>query len=611
MKKLEFKASLIDLLMLQRRSTQKDPVAFADEIVQNAHRAGAKNVWVSYDYYSKVVTFENDGPVLEDMQKLFTMGESGWGKDVMETENPFGMGFFANTSVSNKITIISGPKKVIFDVDLVTTTRDASQIDTIILPEEEHLNGFKLILENFEWDKATSTALSTRITQLGNYVHELDIFLNGKQISKKNLTDTDGSSFSTIINDPILGVGWLSLTKEFSESVNVFYKGRKVTTLPGLYYLNGDLHITDKALNLTAPDRKDIIRDNKYSQFTSMIRSLAEELAFTAITTGTITELDKYSGSVVYWADKKRVSKVAKFRIFLGDDEKAIDELNKLVLRKANKDDQDDNNDELEMQAFLNPNKQSPEQKEFQASITVATTDSDSGYSGGGGFYSTSTSSPITAHDTIEDSGEAVINGTDPVFWVKESDLVLHRNKIRLVQFHKLSLIVARNRIEIELLEHKSVYESNVFPIEQLEERVSMDITLSNTSLSNKEKRAEMIFDMISRMAGFEENIFQIGDLMVVTTTSIDCVDITNSRIEEDIVAIASPNEDKIFIDRTAIRAHLLEETLDENLNLNDYKFILANMPDIQPILLTLVKSSTLTHTTNLIQTIHRGLAYN
>lgn len=73
----ELKINALNQLKLLKQSTFKDPLCFLDEDIQNAQRAKAENVKVTTDYFAKTVTIFNDGAVLDDPQKLFSIAESG------------------------------------------------------------------------------------------------------------------------------------------------------------------------------------------------------------------------------------------------------------------------------------------------------------------------------------------------------------------------------------------------------------------------------------------------------------------------------------------------------------------------------------------------------
>jgi len=173
--KLELKVNVINQLKLFKQSTFKDVLCFLDEDIQNAQRAKATEVRVTTDSYDNTIIIENNGNVLDNPQSLFSIAESGWDNDVMKNENPFGMGFFSNISVSDNIEIISGDNYIIFNVNEMISTGNC---ELNIQKSEEYYDGFKLILNNFDYKNIYSYQIQERIERLGKYIHELDVYYN-------------------------------------------------------------------------------------------------------------------------------------------------------------------------------------------------------------------------------------------------------------------------------------------------------------------------------------------------------------------------------------------------------------------------------------------------
>lgn len=83
------------------------------ELMQNARRAGATRIDIAQRDDALVVS--DDGEGIYDFQKLLTLAESGWDKEVMIEEGPFGMGFFSALFSANKVIVSSNGKKIEID----------------------------------------------------------------------------------------------------------------------------------------------------------------------------------------------------------------------------------------------------------------------------------------------------------------------------------------------------------------------------------------------------------------------------------------------------------------------------------------------------------------
>lgn len=79
--------------------------AVIGELLQNARRAGATSVAVTYDPTTKTLSVEDDGEGIADLQNLLTAAASGWSDDVMAVEHPFGLGFLSTLYVCDRIDV--------------------------------------------------------------------------------------------------------------------------------------------------------------------------------------------------------------------------------------------------------------------------------------------------------------------------------------------------------------------------------------------------------------------------------------------------------------------------------------------------------------------------
>jgi len=577
---VEVKVNVINQLKLLRQSTFKDKLSFLDEDIQNAQRAKATEVKVTVDYYNDKVTIENNGKILLNPQALFSIAESEWDEDIQKSESPFGMGFFSNITVSDYIEVFTGNKHIIFNVsDMIQNNKTQIEVNEI----ENTYDGFRLILNNFDFKQVNTSSIRERVEMLGKYVHELDIYCDGNLQEKKDLTEGDGSVFISKINDEVLK-GWIALNTGFCQDLNIFYKGRFVTKLDNLYYVKGDLHITDKTLNLTSPDRKDIIRDSKYIEFLNKVRAHIQELANDSFLNGEQKYIDSHIDSISYYADKDKLKNEMTFLIFNTEDEKDSKYLSGIALAKRD-------NAEIktinQYEVFLN----SKAAKQSESNYDEVQIESDVkrkaplaegvkswyGDEGSSGGYS---EPKIDGNKLEEKKGKQIEFDSEPVFWLGFDQVIEQEAKFKIAEYYKLKIVVSRNKFESSVLELLG-REHNIVHISQLTEKTKIRATLSNTELQSTEGRAMMLLDMVSRMIGFNRNVFAIGDLMVLKETSVEVLGHTIEAIEDKFVAIHDHINNKIYIDRTVINKTKLRNDLNDDLDLEDYKFILLNLKEI------------------------------
>lgn len=580
---VELKVNVINQLKLLRQSTFKDIYCFLDEDIQNAQRAKATEVKVTVDRWGEgTVTIENNGNILTNPQALFSIAESDWDEEVRNSENPFGMGFFSNITVSNLINVHSGNTYITFDVeDMISTNNTEIKVEEI----DEYYDGFKLILRNFDFDTASEYRIQERVEVLGKYVHELDIYYNGELIEGKDLTEGDDSKYQFSIDDENCK-GWIALGNNYSwgNNVNVFYKGRLVVPLEGFPYLKGDLHVSDKTLNLTSPDRKDIIKDEKLNAFKKVISDHVEKYCTSLLIDGE-ENINDYSSCFGRYVDKKNVKNSIKFMTFKSKNEDDVKYLKGIAIaRKENKNvdsftgyeiylqkDAAKQNEQIIDEVTINPELQTNPEK---ASGRVY---HEASYSHNDGYVEIP---EIKQEDLMEKRGSLIINSVEPTFFIGFNEVEQYEYKLNIAKHYDLKIIVSRNDVETSIL--KSMKESdNVLHISELKEEVSVTGYLSNTELSTKESRALMIFDMISRILGFDHNVFAIGDLMVTKSVSVESIGVEEEMIEPNIVVLKDALNDKVYVDRSIINKNKLRNDLDVKLDVFDYQFILANFKEM------------------------------
>lgn len=580
---VELKVNVINQLKLLRQSTFKDIYCFLDEDIQNAQRAKATEVRVTVDRWGEgIVTIENNGNIITNPQALFSIAESDWDEEVRNSENPFGMGFFSNITVSNLINVHSGNAYITFDVeDMISTNNTEIKVEEI----DEYYDGFKLILRNFDFDTASEYRIQERVEVLGKYVHELDIYYNGELIEGKDLTEGDDSKYQFSIDDENCK-GWIALGNNYSwgNNVNVFYKGRLVAPLEGFPYLKGDLHVSDKTLNLTSPDRKDIIKDEKLNDFKKVISDHVEKYCTSLLIDGE-ENISDYSSCFGRYVDKKNVKNSIKFMTFKSNNEDDVKYLKGIAIaRRKNRDidsftgyeiylqkDAAKQNEQIIDEVTVNPKLQTAPE-EARGRVYHETS-----YSHKDGYVEVP---EIKQKDLIEKRGSLIINSVEPTFFIGFNEVEQYERKLNVARHYDLKIIVSRNDVETSIL--KSMKESdNVLHISELEEKVSVTGYLSNTELSTKESRALMIFDMISRILGFDHNVFAIGDLMVTKSVSVESIGVEEEMIEPNIVVLKDALNDKVYVDRSIINKNKLRNDLDVRLDVFDYQFILANFKEM------------------------------
>src|SRR5579859_2914959 len=77
------------------------------ELLQNAYRAGAQNITITYEAAQGTLEVEDDGPGLSNAQVLLDAGDSGWNETVTQAVCPAGMGAMAAFAFARKVVFTS------------------------------------------------------------------------------------------------------------------------------------------------------------------------------------------------------------------------------------------------------------------------------------------------------------------------------------------------------------------------------------------------------------------------------------------------------------------------------------------------------------------------
>lgn len=90
-----------NLLQILKMAFSHDAVI--GELIQNARRAGATEVSLTFDGTDLVIT--DDGEGIKDLGTLLSVAESGWDAQICADEKPFGMGFLATIYAAEAVTV--------------------------------------------------------------------------------------------------------------------------------------------------------------------------------------------------------------------------------------------------------------------------------------------------------------------------------------------------------------------------------------------------------------------------------------------------------------------------------------------------------------------------
>lgn len=132
-----------------QRSAFSDKYTLVTELMQNARRAGARQVEILYDDSTKVLRIIDDGCGIQDFQKLLTFNESGWNENTHRDERPFGIGFSKCLYSASRCIVVSHGQRVDFTTaaalgrELIEVMDVAETRQTVVELHDVELPGLK------------------------------------------------------------------------------------------------------------------------------------------------------------------------------------------------------------------------------------------------------------------------------------------------------------------------------------------------------------------------------------------------------------------------------------------------------------------------------------
>jgi len=547
---IEIRVNVINEMKKLRTVTYGDRLAWVEELIQNTQRASARNVWITVLHDKFVI--EDDGVGLFDPQVLFEKSTSGWGEEV-SSQNPFGEGFFSTLMVANKIKVRSIGFEAVFDVRKMF---EQNTLDCITIKGSARRRGFVVELTDLE-DEYNVWLVQRRVRDVAQFINGINFYLNGEKLKHKKFTDTDGSPFAVVIDNEYV-TGWLRPFRWGQEEsyegdeYKVYAQERfvKENYAPGVA---GTVLIKDGMVDLRSPDRKEIIRNEKAQKFIDAMNKEIKKMFIGILQNGGDEDIDKYADFIDRYVPVEEYKPLIKF--IYSTDVSNFKEILEKIKDKADTGEQIDFTQiaeevEMEEQAIV-------EELELRNEVPKAT-------------------ETVTIERPEPQVVERVKTGSELreekiTFYVKKSEIDLFIDKLSLAEYHRLPVIIVRNKLEEKVLEGME----NFLHIKELKERVELSAQLKKVgAIDEVEERALWIFEVISKGLGFSKNIFKIGDMTVYKEIKIGGEEIVKEA--EPALAVARGSE--IYIDRGCLKKSRLVASNSKNILNSDRAFIATNM---------------------------------
>lgn len=554
---VEFRMNPIGEIRKMRETMYADSYTWIEEVIQNAMRARAKNLKFTLTSQKSIVV-EDDGVGCKDPQLIFEKSTTGWDEETLKETNPFGEGFFSLVMLGDVITIKSCDWKVVFKPGRILEEKNMEGNLTVEYNQPYTVGFFIEITELQDNYKRVHDTIH-RIEKVAPFIQTLNIVVNGKCIPKRYFTDHDNSFFSKAVDTEVI-TGWLRPFKwgtnydGYSEQVDIYYENRLVTEYRGFHGIKGVIHINKPVVDLRSPDRREIIRNDKYFHFRdSILQEEIKKMMLNIVINGGDDDLRKYDEVIASYLAEEDYKGYLRFIIQDGD-YKALHELLKSVTE----------NDYRSLDDLLN-SENSP--------LDCVELDHSTSYNEVNGRSN---------DDFRESQAEAVktkvgleygrLKGYATYYWVHLEELPALYDKARLADYYSLPVVICKNNLEKRVIEKDERSQH----LQHLNEQVKVVANMENIGYQDSaEIRALWLFGIVSKAVGLETNVFRICDLNAFLEKSI-----MDKKDFEEVTAPAVAYNNKVYFDRRYIRKTLLKGKT-ERLTLSDIKFILKHIDTI------------------------------
>lgn len=554
MKNVEIKVNIVNEMRKIRSTVYGDRLAWVDELIQNTQRAKATEVHIQVEW-DKVIVQDNGGGC-DNPQVLFEKSESGWDESI-NSQNPFGEGFFSTIMVADKITVRSVGFESIFDVEKMFRE---NTIDCIEVKGSSRRSGFIVILENLN-DEYREWSVQQRVKETAQYIKGTKFYLNGELIEHKDFTDTDGSKFSMQIDNEV-ATGWIRPFRWGGEydgyggdEYKLFAQERLVKEM-SLSGVDGVVLAKENKIDLRSPDRKDVIYNEKRTKFDEVMKAEVKKVYLDVVQNGSDKDLDKYAELVDRYVPVEEYEKYLRF-IYTTD----MEDFKKIleIIKEKEKEEETVNFDEIAEMVEM-------EKQEMVEELEVRNEERETI------DYEESQSNNNETEVVVRTGGE--IRNNKATFYVRKKDIEIYQDKLALAEYHKTPVIIIRNKLEERVVEKKQGF----YHIDELKEKVELSAQLKKVgAVDEVEERAMWLFEVLSKGLGFANNIFRIGDMTVYKETKV--AEDTVTKEEEPALAIARGQE--IYIDRSCLRKEKLTVSKSNRITNADRSFIVNNMETI------------------------------
>ncbi len=233
-----------------------DKTTVLSEMMQNARRAGASYIKFQFYEAESTLTIEDDGCGIDDLQKILTIADSGWNKDIIENDHPYGMGFMSALYAADDIVIESLENRVEFN------TRDALSRHLFTIETTSFNQGTRIAMRDI---KLKDACIKNKLTELAKG-YPIDVFYQGAALEQPYALRSKLKFTDTAIGQIHVAQWTKDISNMFAYGTGnfrVYLQGVCVVESHGVFSRTTNIiHLDSKQFYGRAPDRDTLIDES-------------------------------------------------------------------------------------------------------------------------------------------------------------------------------------------------------------------------------------------------------------------------------------------------------------------------------------------------------------
>ena len=509
------------------------------ELAQNSQRAKANTVTI--ELHDDYLMFADDGVGCDDPQVVFELDYSGFGIG-------FGEGFSSVFSIADELTVLSKTWSVTLDVVKIMETGNFNIEVKPIAP----VDGFTVSMKG-EKIRQHRNELQTFIRETAALL-PMKVIFNGEEVEKidlmKQLPRRKRVDFTyPVDNELFSGV----MTPGLWEDFRLYYENRVVCDhwVQGAY---GNIILKPNAVTLKAPDRRDLVHDEKYRRFMEKVKEEIANMYREFIQVATEEELEEFSDVICQYLDVQDYVDVLTF-----DGEMDYD----IVKKKEEQDEEE----EVSLDFF---HEEVNEQLDFSA-VSEGRVETDT----------TRVSSPQAngalrsmIRKMVKKPRVVDIKKTPKMVWIRAADIPAHREELDELEYYGFKILIAKN-----VLYEKAFQFLNIPCIKSLSKDTVKESTVKNVELkTKKEARFMALLKKIEKHYDIE-GTFRIADLSMEIRHMVDGRVVEREKYKVEGLCKGA----HIYLDRKSLEfpKYKVSKWDSPTITVDDLKFLMRNLDTI------------------------------